>query len=125
MEERLRSRSARVIKVETQNDTITAQEQFAFEVGEALDRACEELESTCEGVNRDFAKEVNLAANKHAMSRQQVAEVLADFGGNEADISIGRGWSLPGSMNVIDVLRSAYETVLGEDKAIQTRRGSA
>jgi hypothetical protein len=106
-----------VIKVETQKDTITAQEQFAFEVGEALGHACEELESTCESVNRAFAKEVNLAASKHAMSREQVEKVLADFGGNEADISIGRGWSLAGSMNVIDVLRSAFETVLGEDKA--------
>jgi hypothetical protein len=96
MEERLRGRSARVIKVETQKDTITAQEQFAFEVGEALSPACEELESACEGVNRDFAQEVDLAASKLAMSRQQVEKVLADFGGNEADISIGRGWSLPG-----------------------------
>ena len=108
-----------MIKAETQKDSITPGQQFAFEVGEALGRACEELESTCEGVNPDFAKEVNIAASNHAMSRQQVAKVVADFGGNEADISLGRGWSLPGSMNVIDVLRSAYETVLGEDKANQ------
>ena len=42
--------------------------------------------------------------------------MLADFGGNEGNISTGPGRRLPG-MSVIDVLLSAYETVLGEDEA--------
>jgi hypothetical protein len=103
--------------MDTQKEALTAQQQFTLDVGEALALALEELEPTCEGVNSDFAREVKLAASKHGMSRVQVEKLFADFGGNEADISIGRGWSLSGSMNVIDVLRSAYETVLGEDKA--------
>jgi hypothetical protein len=101
----------------TQKEELTAQQQFGFEVAEAITHACEELDSTCEGVNRDFAEEVTLAASGYAMNREQVEKVLADFGGNEAGISIGPGRRLPGPITVIDVLRSAYEIVLGEDEA--------
>jgi len=117
MEERLRGRSGRMIQVETQKEKLTAQHQFTFEVGEALNRTCEELESTCEGVNRDFAREVKLAASKHGMSGEQVGTVLVNLGRNTADISTGPGRRLPGSITVIDVLLFAYETVLDEDEA--------
>jgi hypothetical protein len=109
-----------VIQVETHNETNTAQALFISEVGEALDRACVELESTCEGVNRDFAQEVEEAARKYGMGREQVGKVLTDFGRNSADIATGPGLRLP-SLNVIDVLLSAYETVLGEEEAHRIR----
>jgi hypothetical protein len=107
-----------MIQVETQKETNTAQALFISEVGAALDRACEEIDSTCEGVNRDFAQEVILAASKYGMNIEEVGKVLADFGRNEADIATGPGLRLP-SLDVIDVLRSAYETLLGEDKTNQ------
>ena len=103
--------------METQKEALTTQEQFASDVGDALERAFEELDSTFEGVNRDFAREVKIAASKHAMSGEQIEKVLGDFGGNEGNISTGPGRRLPGPMNIIDVLLSAYETVLGEDEA--------
>ena len=59
---------------------------------------------------------MKLAASKHGMSRVQVEKLLADFGRNSADIATGPGLRLP-SLSVIDVLLSAYETVLGQDKA--------
>ena len=91
--------------METQKEALTAQDQFASEVGDALERAFEELGSTFEGVNRDFAREVKIAASKHAMSGEQIEKVLADFGGNEGNISIGPGRRLPGPMNfTADVL---------------------
>lgn len=105
--------------MEKQKETIMAQDQFASEVGDALDCACEKVESACRGVNRDFAREAKLAAGKHGMSREQIGKVLADFGRNTADISTGPGQCLPRSITVIDVLLSTYETVLGEDEANQ------
>jgi hypothetical protein len=116
MEKRLRGRTARVIQMETQKEALTAQEQCSSEVGDALERAFEELDSAFESVNLDFAETVKLAASKHAMSGEQIEKALADFGGNEGDISIGPCRRLPG-MSVIDVLRTAYDDVLGEDEA--------
>ena len=93
-------------QVKTQKEPRTAQDQFISEVGEAVDRACEEMDSTCEGVNRDFAREVKLTASKYGVSIKEVGKVLADFGRNEADIATGPGLRLP-SLDVVDVLLSA------------------
>jgi hypothetical protein len=110
-----------VIGMKTGNETRTAQEQFTFEVCDALNRACEGLDSTCEGVNRDFAREVKLDASMYGMSRCQLGKALADFERNEADIATGPSLRLP-PLNVIDVLLSAYETVLGADEACRIRK---
>jgi len=108
-------------QVKTQKEPSSAQGKFIFDVGDAFNRACEELESTCEGVNRDFAQEVKEAACKYGMDREQVGKVLTDFGRNSADIATGPGLRLP-SLNVIDVRLSAYETILDEEEAHRIRK---
>jgi hypothetical protein len=98
-------------------ETLTAQEQFASEVGEAIIRVLERVEFECETANLDFARDVKLAAAKHAMDPQQIKEVLTCFGSNTVGISIGPDRWLPGSLNVMEALFSAYESLLGENEA--------
>jgi len=98
-------------------ETLTAQEQFASEVREAIIRALESMSFDCETANLDFARDVKLSAAEHAMGPEQIEEVLAGFGRNVADISIGLGRYLPDSLTVIEALFSAYESLLGEHGA--------
>ena len=102
--------------MEPKDETRTALEEFTCQVGDALNRTSEDLDSACWHANMEFALEVKRAASKHAMNSEQIDKVLADFAGNEADIATGPGRRLP-KLTIIDVLLSAYESVIGEEKA--------
>jgi hypothetical protein len=96
--------------METQKDTITAQDLFSFEVNPAINRAMNQLEETFDSVNLDFEDEITLTARKHAMSHEQIEKVLADRAGKWTEI-------FHGTRNVVDALQTAYCDVLGEENA--------
>lgn len=110
-------------KVDEQKKVLTVQEHFDSEVGDALERAFEELDLIFETVNLVFARDVKFAASKHGMSLEQIEASLSNYAQNDGHISIGPGKKLPGAIAVLDVLRYAYESLLGE--GYQIRRDDA
>jgi hypothetical protein len=103
--------------MEMRKETHTDEQQFTSEVGTAIDHVLEDVEFACETANLDFARAVGVAAMKQAMRPEQVKGVLTNFGEHTADISIGPGRQLPGSLSVVEMLFSAYDSLLGAHEA--------
>jgi hypothetical protein len=99
----------------------THEEQFSFEVRDALGKAFEKLESEITAMNLDFADDVRLSAREHGMSREQIDRVLVGFAVNDTDISAYLANEdtniLLGLKNVVDAFRAAYDLLLGEGSA--------